>query len=177
MTAPASRSRTSLLEALDARYRAPLMTYFQRRAASRAEAEDLTQEVFVRIAGRPECEGGELAEGFIFTVAANLLRDQARRARTRSADHHLSLEAGECDDGAAALVETLEPERILLSREVLAGVLRALDAVPPRTRDIFLLFRLEGMKQREIAHLHGISVSAVEKHIVKALKQVARELA
>jgi RNA polymerase sigma-70 factor (ECF subfamily) len=167
-----------LLEDLHARYRVPLLAYFQRRSVSRAEAEDLTQEVFLRIAGRPEGENRELAEGFIFTVAANLLRDQARRARSRSSGNHLSLEAGEVppDDGAA-LVETLEPERILMSREVLARVLRALDLVPPRTRDIFLLFRLEGMRQREIAHLHGISVSAVEKHIVKALKQLAREFA
>jgi len=164
-----------LLAGLDARYRVPLMTYFQRRGASRAEAEDLTQEVFLRIARRPERDGCELVDGFIFTVAANLLRDQARRRKSRSA--HLSLENGDLpEDGSAALVEMCEPERILLSREVLARVLRALDGVPPRTRDIFLLFRLEGMKQREIAQLHGVSVSAVEKHIVKALNRLAREL-
>jgi RNA polymerase sigma-70 factor (ECF subfamily) len=45
-----------------------------------------------------------------------------------------------------------------------------------RTRDVFLLVRLENMKQAEIAARLGISVSAVEKHLAKALAQVARAM-
>ena len=67
-----------------------------------------------------------------------------------------------------ALVEDREPERVLLSQESLAEVLNALDELGERTRDIFMMYRLERMKHRDIAALYGITVSAVEKHIAKA---------
>jgi RNA polymerase sigma-70 factor (ECF subfamily) len=165
------------LAELDARYRGALMAYFRRRTTSTAEAEDLTQEVFLRILRQGDVQTVTAVDRYIFTVAANLLRDRARRARTRSSHRHDSLEIRQDADAQQGLVEILEPERILLSRDKLARTLRALDAVGARTRGVFLLYRLEGMKQREIAQLLGISVSAVEKHIVKALKQLARELA
>jgi RNA polymerase sigma-70 factor (ECF subfamily) len=169
-------NRKSLPAELDARYRVPLVNYFQRRLGCRTDAEDLTQEVFLRLANWAEAEGAEIADGLIFTIAANLLRDRARRARTRSSSRHVELGADDGLEGETALVDSLEPERILISREALAQVLSALDMVGSRTRDVFLLYRFEGKKQREIAELFGISVSAVEKHIVKALKQVAAAL-
>jgi RNA polymerase sigma-70 factor (ECF subfamily) len=47
-------------------------------------------------------------------------------------------------------------------------VLEALRALPQRTRTIFVLFRLENMKQREIADMLGLSVRTVEQHVVRA---------
>jgi RNA polymerase sigma-70 factor (ECF subfamily) len=152
------------------------MTYFQRRLASRAEAEDLTQEVFLRLAQRVETDEREIADGFIFTIAANLLRDRSRRARARSFNRHIEWDSDVVQERDEALVDCLEPERVLLSREVLSRILTALDRAGPRTRDVFLLYRLEGMKHREIAQLFAISVSAVEKHIVRALKHLAAVL-
>lgn len=160
------------LATLHARYRAPLLAFFHRRARSLAEAEDLTQEVFVRLARRPDTTQAT-SDGFIFTIAANLLRDNARRSITHARDSHVPLEGHQ--DFHLTLTDSIEPERILLSRDVLARVVNILERLNPRTRDIFLLFRLEGVKQRDIAQLFGISVSAVEKHIAKALGHIADE--
>src|ERR1700761_2491477 len=76
-------------EALSLRFRAPLVAYFLNRVGDRHEAEDLAQDVFVRIAGRPQAL--ESPEGYVFTVAANLLKDRNRRriARRTSAHHSL----------------------------------------------------------------------------------------
>ena len=52
----------------------------------------------------------------------------------------------------------------------------ALTELHPRTRDVFVLHRLEQMKQAEIAGLFGISVSSVEKHIARALEHLATRL-
>jgi RNA polymerase sigma-70 factor (ECF subfamily) len=164
--------RTVLLAKLHARYRAPLLAFFQRRSRSLAEAEDLTQEVFVRLARRP-ATAQATSDGFIFTIAANLLRDNARRSTTHARDSHITIEHDHHFD--EPLTDSLEPERILLSRDLLARAVRVLERLNPRTRDIFLLFRLEGVKQRDIAQLFGISVSAVEKHIAKALGHLADE--
>jgi len=164
---------------LAARYRRPLMSYFLRRARDRQDAEDLTQEVFLRILRRDEAVPLENAEVYLFRIAANLLRDRARRAGTHRSSAHASLDAAApefSDSGllAPGLVEDRGPERVLLSQESLTEVLRALDELGDRTRDIFMLFRLEKMKHRDIAAIYGMTVSAVEKHIAKAGVHLAR---
>jgi len=158
---------------LDSCYRKPLMSYFLHRARDRQDAEDLTQEVFLRILRRGDSVPLENAEVFLFSIAGNLLRDRARRKDTHRTTGHASLDApgfnfnnsGLLSD---ALVEDRGPERVLLSQESLAEVLCALDELGERTRDIFMMYRLEKMKHRDIAALYGITVSAVEKHIAKA---------
>jgi RNA polymerase sigma factor (sigma-70 family) len=57
---------------------------------------------------------------------------------------------------------------VLQGRQSLATVLNALGELPERTRTVFILFRLENMKQREIADMLGISVRTVEQHVVRA---------
>ena len=168
-------SPAELARRLDARYRTPLMNYFLRRVRDRAEAEDLTQEVFLRIVRRPGDEPLENAEVFLFSIAANLLRDRARRAQTRHAADHRSLDApGEDLAGSPSLIEDRAPERVLMSQQSLAEVLRALDELGERTRDIFILYKLEKMKHREIGALYGLSASAVEKYVRKATAHLAR---
>jgi RNA polymerase sigma-70 factor (ECF subfamily) len=71
------------------------------------------------------------------------------------------------------LVEAISPERVLLSEDSLADVLRSLDELGELTRNIFILFRLENMKQKDIAALYGIGQSTVEKHVVKAVLHLA----
>jgi RNA polymerase sigma factor (sigma-70 family) len=161
---------------LDERYRAPLMAFFLRRLPDRAEAEDLVQEVFVRMVARGGAEDLRNADAFVFAIAGNLLRDRARLARTHSAAAHDPLE-DVADTRDHNLVEHLAPDRVLLGREKLALVSRALNELPPRTRNIFVLYRMESMRRRDIAMLHGITVSAVEKHIAKALEHLMARLA
>ncbi len=72
------------------------------------------------------------------------------------------------------LVEQLSPERVLLGRDSLRDVLCTLDELGARTRDIFMSFRLERMKQREIAALYGVGVSTVEKHVMRATQHLTR---
>jgi RNA polymerase sigma-70 factor (ECF subfamily) len=158
------------LEDLDSRYRRPLLAFFFRRGQTVSEAEDLTQEVFYRVLrldGRAQIEHlGRL----LFATAANLLRDDSRRRRTRGPEVPLDSETGRA---ASCAAEDFAADRVLVGKERLAEVLACLDELPPRTRDIFLLFRLERMKQREIARLSGITVSAVEKHVMRATAHLA----
>lgn len=162
--------------AFDARFRVPLMRYFLRRVATRVEAEDLTQEVFVRLLRRDTGLRQPTADAFVFQIATNLLRDRARRARSHCADRHLSLDEGTpgwiCDCAGA----DPDAERVLVAQEELHAALAALDELGERCRDIFLLFRVERMKQKEIARLYGLSVRMVEKYIVKAAAHLARRL-
>jgi RNA polymerase sigma factor (sigma-70 family) len=162
------------IDRLDARFRRPLMSYFRRRVGDYAEAEDLTQQVFMRLLAADDFDQVGQPEGYVFTVAANLLKDRGRRAARRG-DPSIALpNADLISELTREAVEDRSPERVLLGRETLADVLRTLDALGERTRDIYILFRLENMKQREIASLLGIGQSTVEKHVVKATLHLAR---
>ncbi len=147
---------------LERRFRPALMAFFMRRIGNHAEAEDLTQEVFARVMSMP---AGQMAhaEAYVFQTAANLLRDRGRREKVRH----------EYRDGVLSQpeyrIEPLDPGRVLAARESLGQVAAALKEVPERTRSIFILYRLEQMKKRDIANAYGISTSAVDKHLMKAM--------
>ena len=173
MGTEAKATTEELKNALDARFRGPLMSYFLRRVKDRVEAEDLTQEVFVRLMGGGGLERIEHPDAFVFRVASNLLKDRGRRAMRWRWHDKSPLDEGLIGELAAELIEDRGPERVLLGRETLAEVLKALDELGERTRNIFILFRVENMKQREIAALYGISVSTVEKQIMKAVLHLA----
>ena len=147
---------------MDRRYRAALMAFFMRRMSGHSDAEDLTQEVFAKLA-TAGADSFENPDAYIFQMAANLLRDRVRRERVRAAHRAEVLAA------PLAEAEPIDPARVLLSRETLVEVSACLRQLPERTRAIFLLFRLEGMKQAELATMYGISVSAVRKHILRAM--------
>ena len=155
----------SLQQSLSARYRAPLMAYFNRRTGDYGEAEDLAQEVLVRVLQRNELGGVESPDAYVFQIARNLLHDRARRADVRQ-KYQAELELRE--QGA----EGLSAERVRQGEEELARALNAMNELKEKTRDIFILSRLEGMKYREIADLYGMSVSGVEKHLIQAFAHI-----
>lgn len=149
------------------RLREALLAYFFKRVQNRAEAEDLTQETFIRLAKHPDKSDGKTLYAYVFAIAANLLRDRARLRTRQHTLAHRSLEEG-FEYSSPDLVEDRDPERVLMGKQALQHFWGAVGELNERTRGIFILSRLEGMPQREIARLYGISISAVEKHILKA---------
>lgn len=154
------------------RYRRPLLAYFNRRVSSSAEAEDLVQDVFERVLRGFDAGAIGNAEALLFRIAVNLLRDRARRLQRHGTE--LPLPADAIAEFADALTEDLSPERVAIGERTLAEVQAALDELGERTRAMFLLYRLEHLKIREIAELYGITVSAVEKQVAKALLHLTR---
>src|SRR3546814_15781185 len=72
---------------------------------------------------------------------------------------------------ARECVEDRSPERVLLGQDALQQVLAALAELNERTRDIYILFRRENIRQREIASLYGISQSTVEKEGMRSSEE------
>lgn len=150
------------IEELARRYSGALRSFFAKRARA-ADLDDLVQEVLTRLVARSRGAAIENPEGYVFQTAANLLRDRARQHAARSGDLHGSFE--ESEHGGVEV----SPERVLLSQEAVAMLVRALDELPERTRDVFMLHRYDGLEHREIAGRLGISESAVWKHMRKAV--------
>jgi RNA polymerase sigma-70 factor (ECF subfamily) len=159
------------IHSLFARHRRVLYYYFLHRTGQRSDAEDLVQDVFVRLSRMESFEEIRNAEAFLFETASNLLKDWARRRRT----HGVTVEPIE------AYCELWDrepgPERVIQARAELCAVVQALDGLGEKTRHIFILRRLERVKCQEIAALYGISVKAVERHIAKALLHLSRTIA
>jgi RNA polymerase sigma factor (sigma-70 family) len=153
---------------LNARFRGPLLSFFTRRIKDQTLAQDLTQETLLRVYAASQRTHMIEPESFVFTVAANLLRDQKRSDSRRGPIFHVPIDEAVSKELEQHLVEELSPERILLSRETLQGVLAALEELGERTRNIFVLSRLECMKHKDIAALYGMGLSTVEKHLLRA---------
>jgi RNA polymerase sigma-70 factor (ECF subfamily) len=148
--------------AMSRRFRPALMAFFVRRIHNHSDAEDLTQEVLMRVAERSASIDQRGPDAYVFQVAANLLRDRSRRLKVRSA---YQAGMGTLD---ASRIEEREPARVVQGRHSLSLVLHALKELPERTRNIFILFRLENMRQRDIASMLGLSVRTVEQHVIRA---------
>jgi RNA polymerase sigma factor (sigma-70 family) len=140
-------------------YASALRSYFRKRAHP-ADVEDLVQEVLLRMHGRQAKSEIDNIGGYIFTVAAHVLI--ARRKRGPVVEPSP-------DDG----IDAITPERIVLARREVDRVVGAIQDLPPRTRDIFVAHRFEDMTYAAIGRRFGISVSAVEKHIMLALRELS----
>jgi RNA polymerase sigma factor (sigma-70 family) len=162
----ASGGEEPFVESLALRYRAALERFFARRAARLGDTEDLTQEVFLRLATRGSSEPIERIDGYIFQTASNVLTDRARRVAVRGGDRHV------CYEEDQHAVEDFSPERVLLAREQVAMVRTVLERLPDRVRAAFVLHRFEELGYAEIAKRLGVSVSSIEKYISQALKEL-----
>jgi RNA polymerase sigma factor (sigma-70 family) len=108
----------------------------------------------------------ENLSAYVFQTAASVLADRNRRRVTRHANDHVAFDSsrhGEADFDAS---------RILIGREDLRALMAALLSLPARTRTIFILHRLDGRKYRDIGAQLGISPSAVEKHMLRAMEHL-----
>ncbi len=150
---------------LSRRFRPALMSFFLRRVRSYAEAEDLTQDVFVRLTAL-DPEQFRSADAYIFRIATNLVADHMRRrkVRRRYLEEQMTPEAG--------AIDPLDPDRVSNGRRSLAALAQRLRNLPERSRAIFVLYRIEGVNKRAIAEAFNCSVSTVEKQIAFALAQL-----
>lgn len=145
-------------------YAPALRSYFRKRC-NPADVDDLVQEVMLRMHSRRADSEIENIGGYIFTVAAHVLI--ARRQRHATTEY-----SSDFADG----VDMITPERIVLGRREVDRIVQAIQSLPPRTRDIFVAHRFEEMTYAAIARQFGISVSAVEKHIMNALRELSRAI-
>ena len=157
------------LQAAALAYRAELMRFLGARGASADEAEDILQDLYVKLCTLRIAPVAE-PRAYLYRMTANLLFDRRRTAARRSARERLWAEAGPALEEQIDEQPTVEQE--MGAREELAIVSRALAALPERTGEILRRYRVDGESQKEIAAQLGISLSAVEKHLQRAYRVV-----
>jgi RNA polymerase sigma-70 factor (ECF subfamily) len=153
------------LKALALVQRAALRRYLLARGTSPDEADDLLQDLFLKL---EEAGVGPVAEprAYLYRMVENLLLDRRRSAARRHAREEAWTRAHAGDVSEMDAHPTAEES--LIARDRLARVSAALAELPERSLYVFRRFRVDGVAQKAIADELGISVSAVEKHLQKA---------
>lgn len=158
-------------DAVAAQLRRDLIAYLQRRDRT-GEVEDIVQEAFVRFHRAGHDLTAPDARPLLFVIARNIQLDGWKsvgreRARRSPDDVH------DLDVGPRAIPSEAPPaDQRLIGRQDLAAAAAVIRALPPKTRDAFLLHRFKAQTYRQIADRLGVSVSMVEKHIAEALRQL-----
>jgi RNA polymerase sigma factor (sigma-70 family) len=159
---------------IDALYRGQASALSRTRHARsmRDEPLDLVHDAFVRLLGLGPARLRVIAAGkpgaYLGRIARNIGVDHARRESRRTKVATVPLH--EVDP------EGYDVERQLEARDDLRRVERAVLAMRPRTRAIFLAHRVDGMSYAEIAEECGIGIKGVEKQMGRAIAILAREL-
>lgn len=159
-----------ILDRLSRGYREVLRRYFVRRKLGDGEADDATQDVFSRLARKGGLSQLKNLEAYLFETASSVARDHFRRRAARRADLHESY-----DESVHAQSEP-SPEEAHVGRSEIERLVAALNELPDRTRNAFILARMEGLKHFEIAERLGVSVSSVEKYVIRATDHLAERV-
>ena len=145
--------------------------FLRARLANHPDHEDLVQDIYVKLARQENLDqklslGAAQTRSYLFTIAANLLRDRYRRKSIRQEVKLSVAEEEGCENHFPS------PEDILISRQRLDAIRKAILRLPFNCRRAFLLSRFQDLSYREIAEEMDISISMVEKHIMRALADI-----
>jgi RNA polymerase sigma-70 factor (ECF subfamily) len=161
--------RSSILKAAYLEKRADLVRFFTVRLRSPEAAEDLVQDIFLKIFSLPE---GRIDNpvAYLYRLGWNMMLDKLRQQRRAAArdgdwsDLQRTVLAGE------AVTDAPSADDVFDGRRRLQRIVAALEELSPLTQKVFRMHKFEGRSHGEVAAVLGISRSAVEKHISAALR-------
>lgn len=164
----------SSLRTLYERYRGRLMTYAYYALGNRAQAEDVLQETFIRAFRHArDFDPGRRFSSWIYTIAANLCRDEMRRTMRRRAWGLRDLPETAVAEAPAA---GPSPRAGAAGREFRERLLSELAALPPEQREVIALRFLESMSYAEIAEAVGCPLGTVQSRLHAAVKALRARL-
>ena len=133
-----------------------------------ADICDIVQETYAALVSLESVAHIEDARPYMFSVARNLMLRTLRRRRPLSIHAMAEIELSELESDQPSLEQQTDSGREL------ERVAEQLEALPPQCRRAFLLRKLDGLSQAQIAAEMGISESTVEKHLGKALRMILK---
>jgi RNA polymerase sigma factor (sigma-70 family) len=149
---------------------AALMQFLRSGWRSKADTEDLCQDVYVRVCDAARKEIPRPAKPFVFAVARNLLINRVRR------DQIVSIEVVADPDTFGVALDEPGPDRSVMARQELKKLQAALDRLPKRAREAVVLRKIEGLSYREIATRMGISEDTVSEYLSTGMATLAEFL-
>ncbi|MDQ1153658.1 RNA polymerase sigma factor [Brevundimonas sp. SORGH_AS_0993] len=145
-----------------------------RLGRSGQDVEDVLQDLYLKATGiGPEVDVRD-PRAFLYRLASNLMMDRWRSGRRAAARDGAwrRVAAGDGTDGEAD--DAPSAEAVVAARQRLARLTAEVDRLPEKTRRIFRMHKFEGLSYAETAAALGVSKSSVEKHMMEALRRLAK---
>jgi len=147
-----------------------------RLGGASSDIDDVLQDIYLKVAALDPSIQPDNPRAFLFRLTSNLLMDRWRsgqRAVHRDSEwRRLNHEVGASED----LEGAPSAEAVVAGRERLACLVAALETLPSKTQTVFRLHKFEGVSYADVAAQLGISRSSVEKHMMDALRVLARKV-
>lgn len=164
------------------RYERPLYNFILRSVRRRERADELLQDVFLKVVQRSgDFKGNSKLSTWLYTIARNLCIDHSRKMVFR---RHQSLDApragADGDDGPTLLdrtaAEGAEPDRAAVMEDLRKRIAEAVEELPEEQRDVFLMRHVQGMRFKDIADVIGVPENTVKSRMRYALERLQRAL-
>ena len=169
----------SAFEYLVQKYRRPMLSFMYRMAHNTAVAEDLAQEVFLRVyRSREKYEASAKFTTWLYRIASNLAVNHARDTRHQRPENTVSLDEPDHDSGLTMdLPDTsLTAEEAIVRRERLAAIRQRVEALPERQRIALIMHKYQQMDYRQIAEVLKLSESAIKSLLFRAYETLRGQL-
>jgi RNA polymerase sigma-70 factor (ECF subfamily) len=157
------------------RKRADLVRFFTLRSGSAATAEDVVQDLFLKISEMEPPADLRSPEAFLYRIGSNLMLDRARRQRRQAARDDAWRRTG-AGEGPEPVAQEPPADEAVAGRQRLQQLLACVDRMPPQVAAAFRLHKFDGLSHAEVAARLGVSRSSVEKYIMTALKTLMVEV-
>lgn len=144
-----------------------LRAWLQRRIVPGIDVDDVVQETYARLSQVESVEEVRDPRSYMFQAAHSIIVSHVRRSRI------VSIQAVAHLDALEAPSDEPDPEAQTLARDELNQLALAIKAMPERIRDVFVMRRVHGLSQREVAGRLGLSESTVEKHMSKGFRHLS----
>lgn len=145
------------------RYHESLIRFLRQRLRVKEDAADIAQEAYIRMMQYEGSQKIHSPSSMLFRIAINVANDVSRAEHARQVSEQIPIDGLELPSHQPSAVREIAAEQDL---QVLYA---AIEALPPKCRQVFLLSRAQRMTYPQIAVHCGISVKMVEKHISHAL--------
>jgi RNA polymerase sigma-70 factor (ECF subfamily) len=166
-------------EYLVQKYRRPMISFMFRMAHNSAAAEDLAQEVFLRVyRSRESYEASAKFTTWLYRIATNLAVNHARDTRHERAENTVSLDEPDEDSGRTVDLPDKTPgaEEEMVRRERLAAIRQRVQALPERQRLAVVMHKYQQMEYRQIADVLKLSESATKSLLFRAYETLREQL-
>ena len=169
----------SAFDYLVQKYRRPMLSFMYRMAHNTAVAEDLAQEVFLRVyRSRENYEASAKFTTWLYRIASNLAVNHARDTRHQRPENTVSLDEPDQESGLTMDVpdDSLSAEEAIVRRERLAAIRQRVQELPERQRIAVVMHKYQQMDYRQIAEVLKLSESAIKSLLFRAYETLRVQL-
>ncbi|QKF68336.1 sigma factor, ECF family [Arcobacter venerupis] len=147
-------------------YYKDIFNFVTKLVGDKETAKDITQEAYAKCIELDSNK--EINRSFLYKVAKNIVIDESRKNK--------KISQIEFQEEIYSIPKDEQPDEIVLETNQYENLMKIVETLPNRSKEAFLLHTIDGYSRKEIAFMMGISPNAVEKHIIRATKNLQEKL-